>query len=161
MDPTAKMQRLQIDPSGNNTKAAKSRTKAQVAESWEEDAASDGEDVAYGEGNNAPPPTPSSPTHFPSWSAMDGAVSSSRGTAAEARLRGRDDDIRRPEKSTAVASRLIAGGLGVKAPKRTEDQRAYDRAAQEQEIRRRNREKEEAAKAKEENENAKTAVWDG
>lgn len=38
------------------------------------------------------------------------------------------DDARRPEKSTAVASRLIAAGLGVKV-QRTADQRQYDMAA--------------------------------
>jgi hypothetical protein len=50
--------------------------------------------------------------------------------------------------------------LGVRAPKRTEGQRAYDRAIKEQEIRRRNREREEEAKRKEEEEKAKAAVWD-
>ncbi|RMJ20596.1 hypothetical protein PHISP_08534, partial [Aspergillus sp. HF37] len=67
---------------------------------------------------------------------------------------------RRPEKQTAVAGRMIAGALGVRAPQRTPEQRAYDRAVKEQEIRRRNREKEQAAREKEEEEKAKTAVWD-
>jgi hypothetical protein len=55
---------------------------------------------------------------------------------------------------------LIAGALGIRAPKRTEEQRAYDRSVKEQEIRRRKKEKEEEAKAQEENEKAKNAVWD-
>jgi hypothetical protein len=73
---------------------------------------------------------------------------------------GSRSPARRPEKQTAVAGRLIAGALGIRAPKRTEEQRAYDRAIKEQEIRRRNREKEEEAKRKEEDERAKAAVWD-
>lgn len=72
---------------------------------------------------------------------------------------GQKDPARRPEKQTAVAGRLIAGALGVRAPKRTEEQRAYDRSVKEQEIRRRNREREELAKAKEEEERAKASVW--
>lgn len=70
------------------------------------------------------------------------------------------DPSRRPEKQTAVAGRMIAGALGIRAPKRTEEQRAYDRAVKEQEIRRKNREKKEATKAREAEERAKAAVWD-
>lgn len=55
---------------------------------------------------------------------------------------------------------MIAGALGIRAPKRTPEQRAYDRSVKEQEIRRRNREKEQAAKEKEEGEKAKAAIWD-
>ena len=65
----------------------------------------------------------------------------------------------RPEKTDAVAKRMIAGALGVKAPKRTDEQRAYDRAVKEKEMKRRNQEKEGAARAKEESERAKAAVW--
>ena len=60
-----------------------------------------------------------------------------------------------------MAGRMIAGALGIRAPKRTEEQRAYDRAMKEKEIKRRNRAKEEEAKAKEEDDRAKAAVWDG
>ncbi|PNS18988.1 Endocytosis protein end4 [Sphaceloma murrayae] len=67
---------------------------------------------------------------------------------------------KRPEKSTAVASRLIAAGLGVKAPRRTEEQREYDRAMRAQEVKRREREREEERKRKEEEEKAKRAIWD-
>ena len=55
---------------------------------------------------------------------------------------------------------MIAGALGIRAPKRTEEQSVYDRSVKEQEIKRRNREREEAAKAREEEERAKAAVWD-
>lgn len=73
---------------------------------------------------------------------------------------GRIAADRRPEKQTAVAGRLIAGALGIRAPKRTEEQRAYDRAVKEQEIKRRNEEREKAVKAREEEERAKAAIWD-
>jgi hypothetical protein len=65
----------------------------------------------------------------------------------------------RPEKTDAVAKRMIAGALGVRAPKQTEEQKAYDRAVKEKETRRRNLEKEVAAKAEQEAEKAKAAVW--
>lgn len=67
----------------------------------------------------------------------------------------------RPEKTTAVASRLIAGALGVKAPPRTEEQRAYDRAAKEKETRRRQKEKEDKKLEEKRIEQAKRDVWDG
>ncbi|EHY56186.1 hypothetical protein HRR83_008702 [Exophiala dermatitidis] len=83
------------------------------------------------------PPTPSTPTES-----------------------DRERERRRPEKTTATASRLIAAGLGIKPPKKTEEQRQYDRAVREQEIRRRNKEKEEQARAREAEEKAKAAIWD-
>ncbi|KAG8626863.1 hypothetical protein KVT40_005808 [Elsinoe batatas] len=67
---------------------------------------------------------------------------------------------KRPEKSTAVASRLIAAGLGVKAPRRTEEQREYDKAMRAQEAKKREREREEERRRKEESERAKRAIWD-
>lgn len=54
---------------------------------------------------------------------------------------------------------MIAGALGVRAPKKTEEQRAYDRAVKEKEMKRRNEEKEVAARAKEDAEKAKAAIW--
>ncbi|OQD89709.1 hypothetical protein PENANT_c002G02993 [Penicillium antarcticum] len=103
------------------------------------------------EGPLDPPPTPISPQTSNPW-----AAASARAASPAAR----DGPARRPEKQTAVASRLIAGALGIRAPKRTEEQRAYDRSVKEQEIRRKKKEKEEEAKAHEENEKAKLAVWD-
>lgn len=63
---------------------------------------------------------------------------------------------KRPEKSAAAASRLIAGALGVKAPKMTQEQREYERAVREKEKKRREEEKE-AAK---EEERKIAAVWE-
>lgn len=56
---------------------------------------------------------------------------------------------------------MIAAGLGVKAPKKTEEQKQYDRAVKEQEIKRKNREREERERQLADEERAKAAVWDG
>jgi hypothetical protein len=136
-----------------------------VADSWEDEAdltASDREDTQprdedtgavcsptlSTEGPLDPPPTPISPQTSNPWGGRASSPAAQGGPA------------RRPEKQTAVAGRLIAGALGIRAPKRTEEQRAYDRSVKEQEIRRRNREREEQAKAKAEEEKLKTSVWD-
>lgn len=67
----------------------------------------------------------------------------------------------RPEKQTAVAGRMIAGALGMRTPKKTDEQRAYERATKENEIKRRNREKERITREREEEDKAKAAIWDG
>ncbi|KAJ5247224.1 hypothetical protein N7468_002207 [Penicillium chermesinum] len=140
------------------------KTPKTVADSWEDEA--DLSDEALGpesaaspsvlsptlslEGPLDPPPTPISPQTSQvaqPWTSNAAASTTGQGSA------------RRPEKQTAVAGRLIAGALGIRAPKRTEEQRAYDRSVKEQEIKRRNREKEEEAKAKEAEERAKASVW--
>jgi len=66
----------------------------------------------------------------------------------------------RPEKTTASAARMIAGALGVKAPKRTEEQRQYDKAVREKEMKRKEREKEEKKQEEAQRERAKAAIWD-
>ncbi|KAJ5816036.1 hypothetical protein N7447_008269 [Penicillium robsamsonii] len=136
-----------------------------VADSWEDEAdlsAPEGEDVQLNdedtipvlsptvsaEGPLDPPPTPISPQTSAPWMARAASPASAQGAPT-----------RRPEKQTAVAERMIAGALGIRAPKRTEQQRAYDRSVKEQEIRRRNREREEKAKAKEEEEKMKASIW--
>jgi hypothetical protein len=67
---------------------------------------------------------------------------------------------RRPEKTNAVAHRLIAGALGVKVPRRTEEQRAYDKAMREQEKKKRDLERGAKKKAEEDAAKAKAAIWD-
>lgn len=59
-----------------------------------------------------------------------------------------------------MAKRLIAGALGVKVPKKTEEQRAYERAVKEKEIKRRKEEKEMEERRKKEAEEMKKKVWD-
>ncbi|KAJ5753058.1 hypothetical protein N7520_009975 [Penicillium odoratum] len=150
---------------GSVTSASKSiptkKAKKPVADSWEDEAdLSEDEPAAVSmsplsstlsaEGPLDPPPTPISPQNSQPWGAVRvGSPVGAQGSGP----------ARRPEKQTAVASRLIAGALGIRAPKRTEEERAYDRAVKEQEIKRRNREREEAAKAKEEEEKLKASVW--
>jgi hypothetical protein len=142
--------------------------KEQVADSWEDELSSGEEtekeevttrstdltpSASNAEGPLAPPPTPI--THQGSFTDQKPWVPESfhsRDSAGSPRAR--------PEKQTAVASRMIAGALGIRAPKRTEEQRAYDRAMKEKEIKRRNRSDDEEAKVKEEEERAKAAVWD-
>jgi hypothetical protein len=115
-----------------------------------------------------PPPTPISPGgQYVDWSpaqVLGGGRPSARpySPASPSTVQSDlDRDRRRPEKSTAAASRMIAAGLGVKPQKKTEEQKQYDRAVREQEMKRRNREKEEREREREADEKIKAAVWDG
>ncbi|KAL6710081.1 hypothetical protein ACN47E_009872 [Coniothyrium glycines] len=103
-----------------------------------------------------PPPTPASPTPFDFLDAKYGALD------GEARGRGAAGSVpdKRPEKTTAVAGRMIAGALGVRAPKRTDEEREFDRAVREKEKKRRAEEKERERKEAVEREARKKAVWD-
>ncbi len=67
---------------------------------------------------------------------------------------------KRPEKSNAAAGRMIAGALGVKAPKKTEEGKAYERAVRENERVRREKLKEEGRTEEREREEARKKVWD-
>ncbi|ETN36455.1 uncharacterized protein HMPREF1541_08733 [Cyphellophora europaea CBS 101466] len=163
---------LHIDMPGVRAKAAKSKV---VADSWEdEDADLDAmtptdplspslQPVQSNAGPSPPPPTPIFPSSGQSYDwAAAGVLGGGRPQPRS--LSGQDtprsESERRPEKTTAAASRMIAAGLGVKAPKKTEEQRQYDRATREQEIKRKNREKEERERERREDERAKAAVWD-
>lgn len=162
----SKLERLSLDiqPSAGEA-SRKSRSKVPVADSWDEESAS-GSDTEVETSSTAdkssipsvPPPTPIASSGFPSWETAAGPPNPAYSAVGGMRS---DEEKRRPEKSTAVAGRLIAGALGVKAPKKTEEQRAYERAIKEQEIKRKNREKAAKEKEKEEAENAKNSVWDG
>lgn len=66
----------------------------------------------------------------------------------------------RPEKTTQTAARMIAGALGVRAPKRTEEQRKYDKAVRENERKRREREREEEVEKERRREEARRGVWE-
>lgn len=79
---------------------------------------------------------------------------------AELDAAGRSDPDRRPEKTTSVASRLIAAGIGQKAPRRTQEQREYDQAMKLQEKKKRDAAKDEALRAQREKEKAQLAVWE-
>ncbi|KAH7089204.1 hypothetical protein FB567DRAFT_327243 [Paraphoma chrysanthemicola] len=103
-----------------------------------------------------PPPTPASPTPFDFPDNVPYGATRSRGDSGV----GRAGSDKRPEKTTAVAGRLIAGALGVRAPKRTDEEREYDRVMREKERKRRTEEKEREKREKEEAEARKKAVWD-
>jgi len=150
-----------------NPRPSKSSTsfkeKQPVSESWEDEELENSGDetdrplspqqsASY---PSAPPPTPISPPKSFSRDAFVSPYGFGTDGASDPR-----PERARPEKTDAVAKRLIAGALGVKAPKKTEEQRAYDRAIKEKEMKRRNQEKEAAAKAQEEAARAKTAVWE-
>ncbi|KAJ4301682.1 hypothetical protein N0V90_003775 [Kalmusia sp. IMI 367209] len=108
-----------------------------------------------------PPPTPASPTGVPfdfpdnvPYGAGTGSREGSRrgsGTASPAR---------RPEKTTAVAGRLIAGALGVRAPRRTDEEREYDKAMREKERKRRDEERERERTERQAAEDRKRSVWE-
>jgi hypothetical protein len=66
------------------------------------------------------------------------------------------DGVKRPDKTTSTASRMIAGALGVKAPRKGEEMRAFEKAAMEKEKMRREKERSE----REEEERRKRTVWD-
>ncbi|KAI9038733.1 uncharacterized protein KD926_010468 [Aspergillus affinis] len=173
--PTVQTTNMSSNRLGSNAAAPKKKKAAPVADSWEDeadDSSSSSPDLASpdqdadstllspsvtAEGPLDPPPTPISPQTSQPWVTTPAYTSTGPSSSASSGARSPN---RRPEKQTAVAGRMIAGALGMRAPKRTEEQRAYDRTVKEQEIRRRNREREEAAKAKEDEERAKAAVWD-
>ncbi|KAG9194700.1 hypothetical protein G6011_04735 [Alternaria panax] len=175
---------LQLSTSHPQTTAQKPKSKP-VADSWEAELSgsdTETEDVDVGKSEekgspqdslkplstttsrdnppNPPPPTPASPTQFEYPDNVPYSLNSSLsngGSRSSSRGGGPD---KRPEKTTAVASRLIAGALGVRAPRRTEEEREFDRAMKEKERKRRNEEREREKKETEEREARKKAVWD-
>ena len=165
------LDRLKLDGS---SKAPLTQKKAQPAESWEDDD-SDSSDEDSGTATPvrpvnsdiplAPPPTPSSPSFssdkyqtFPPFG-FDGAANDYNSSAQSSSAKGGSED-RRPEKSTSVASRMIAAGIGQKAPRRTQEQREYDQAMKVQEKKRRDKAKADEERLKAEKEKATRAIWE-
>ncbi|KAI1379417.1 hypothetical protein F4677DRAFT_331589 [Hypoxylon crocopeplum] len=155
---------------------SKSKKPAPVLDSWEdEDVESDeGEPVPSspslgketkidGSGFAAPPPTPSSPSYSsgnPPWQSMASSTVSSPSPLSSPASPASDTTSRRPEKTDAVARRMIASALGVRAPKPTEEQKAYDRSVRESERKRREAEREAEKKRLQEAEKARAAIWE-
>ncbi|KAF3052587.1 hypothetical protein E8E11_009392 [Didymella keratinophila] len=104
-----------------------------------------------------PPPTPASPTPFDFPDSPYGAGRTRGDSGVGSGVGGLD---KRPEKTTAVAGRMIAGALGVRAPRRTEEEREYDRAMREKERKRRAEEREREKRETEDREARKKAIWD-
>ncbi|UKZ85178.1 uncharacterized protein TrAFT101_001046 [Trichoderma asperellum] len=144
--------------SGKKPTASK-KAKEPVADSWEdedvsdEEAAAKGEEIEEEEEVDAGTSTPSSLATPASQSPL---ATSASGTGSGSGT----PPARRPEKTDAVARRLIAAGLGMKAPRQTEEQRAYQRSVREQEKKRREEAKAEEERRKTEADKAKMAVWE-
>ena len=95
---------------------------------------------------------------------MSGSVDSSSAGASASRSqaspRSAADPNKRPEKTTSTAARLIAAGLGQRAPRRTEEERKYDQAMKVQEKKKRDAAKAEEQKKKDDLEKAKKSIWE-
>ncbi|KAL8298398.1 hypothetical protein RB601_002538 [Gaeumannomyces tritici] len=104
-------------------------------------------------GTQAPPPTPINPSH------QSAFFKGSQPSSISAALSSVEEE-KRPEKTDAAARRMIASALGVKVPRQTEEQKAYDKAMREKERKRRDDEREAERKRLEEVEKAKRAVWE-
>ena len=153
--------------------------KAPVVDSWEDEDVSSGSEhdncshhsssdhdepsARNQAGTSAPPPTPMSPTYggsrpFPPAGLAPQTTDRAPYDAAGPSLSG--ETRPRPEKTDAVARRMIAGALGLKAPRLSEEQKAYDRAVREKERRRKEEEREIQKKREQEALKAKQAVWE-
>ncbi|OAA56664.1 hypothetical protein SPI_07671 [Niveomyces insectorum RCEF 264] len=188
-DVTASVSKLTIDSAKSNAAAAsasrtqpsKKKKKQEVADSWEDEEISSDDSTppspapskSQAGGTKAPPPTPITPSYHntappaplagnlptspynASWSAADAGGGTAAGAGA-----GAGTAARRPEKTDAVARRLIAGALGVRIPKQTEEQKAYERSLREAERKRREAEKEAQKRQEEEADKARRAIWE-
>lgn len=159
------LSKLSIKPAQSTTKSATKKTKKVVADSWEDEEVSDSGSGSETEPENSkaakssdsishpvpspPPPTPSSP---------EGAIWPS--TLGPTSPRNSAEPGKRPEKTDAVARRMIAAGLGLKAPKLTDEQRAFQKSVREQEKKKKDQERAEEQKRREDAERAKAAAWD-
>ena len=91
---------------------------------------------------------------------MEGSSAGASATRSQASSRTAADQDKRPEKTTSTAARLIAAGLGQRAPRRTEDERKYDQAMKVQEKKKRDAAKAEEQKKKDDLEKAKKSIWE-
>ncbi|KAK3196793.1 hypothetical protein K4F52_000137 [Lecanicillium sp. MT-2017a] len=172
-DLSSNISNLSINSGKSSAKPAPSKKKTtEVADSWEDEDVSDSDpDQRAGDDededdsgretpkNSVPAPPPPTPMRA---SYSHGGDWDSRTSPTPSSPRGRDDggQARRPEKTDAVARRLIAAGLGLKAPKQTEEQKAYQKSVREQERKRRDQTKQEEQAKRDELAKAKAAVWD-
>ena len=141
-------------------KPTKKKAKEVVADSWEDEDISESETDStkvHEEEESAPqraitPTTTSTRSDVP----FDSPWPSAAGSASSRNT----DPGKRPEKTDAVARRMIAAGLGLKAPKLTEEQKAFQKSVKEQEKKKRELEKLQEQKRREDGEKAKAAIWD-
>lgn len=164
-DVSSSLSKLSLDKPG--TKTSKPKTKEPVADSWEDEDVSSESDREAPEQSakkpsqplpSAPPPTPISPSYNNKtdrpWPPAGEPAANFVGRGSGA------DEPRRPEKTDAVARRLIAGALGMNAVKPTAEQKAYDKALREQAKRTRDEEKDAERRRQADAEKAKTAIWE-
>ena len=159
--------KLSISGESRKPKAGSPKAKREpLAESWE-DEVSTGEDTETDAVSpvvaktdslpDAPPPTPVSAAQRdaqrvePYFAEDLGRLSASSSSPRRSETR--------PEKTDAVARRMIAGALGVRAPKKTEEGRQYEKAVKDRERRKRDQEREAQRRAEEDTQRAKAAVW--
>jgi hypothetical protein len=153
----------------SSSKQKKPAKKQEVADSWEdEDLSSDSSDTETEtetptgatrgrrepideDEPSAPPPTPASPS-----GAYPPDLPYNPYKSIQPSRERQSTPDKRPEKTTSVAARLIAGGLGVRVPKRTEEQREFDKAVREKEKKKREEEREKAREV----ERMKAAIWE-
>ncbi|KAM4057043.1 hypothetical protein HRG_003894 [Hirsutella rhossiliensis] len=161
-DAASSLPDLKLEGSKGAPKPPKAKKNKEVLDSWEDQDELSSEDevktpLPRAEASSPAPPAPKSP-QFSSphgWNPdAEPAVSASPG--------GGDGgpQTRRPEKTDAVARRMIAAGLGLKAPKQTEEQRAYQKSVREQEKRRKEQEKAEEQRRRDDADKARAAIWD-
>jgi hypothetical protein len=155
---------------GRKSRAAK---KVEVVDDWEDEAGSDDAgdaneihpaDITSGtteEDSRVSPTTkseisaPTVPVANPGQSSLDYGLDNESSRSAP-----RGTEVPRPEKTDAVARRMIAASLGMKMPKRTEEQKEYDKAMREKERKRRDEEREVQRRKDEAAAKAKQAIWD-
>ncbi|KAI4161168.1 MAG: hypothetical protein L6R39_000128 [Caloplaca ligustica] len=134
-----------------------------VVDSWEDDeppSSSTNSDSETGARPDAPPPTPISPSARTgaAWGEFPPMYSSPCGRS---HVGGQPQSpSARPEKSTAAAGRMIAGALGVKAPTKSEEARAYERAIREKESKRISKERGERKTEEERRQRARRQIWE-
>ncbi|KAF2738988.1 hypothetical protein EJ04DRAFT_8176 [Polyplosphaeria fusca] len=182
------LSRLELSAKTPSKHASKPKSKP-VADSWDDDVSGSGTETetetisrtasgkeallspintsstsASDDGPNPPPPTPASPTQFAHPESASHADWGARGPGShDSSRRGSSDanaPSKRPEKTTATASRMIAAGLGLKAPRRTAEEREYDKAMREKERKRRDEERNREKAEREAAEERKRAIWD-
>jgi hypothetical protein len=148
-----------------------------VAESWKDSTTNAGSAPATAtipiSTPSPPPPTPASPTvktktsafsspysTLPPYGMSSSVEDSGSAPRAQTSARSAGEPDKRPEKTTSTAARLIAAGLGQRAPKRTEEERKYDQAMRVQEKKKRDAAKAEEQKKKDDLEKAKKSIWE-
>ncbi|MCJ1354503.1 MAG: hypothetical protein MMC33_004492 [Icmadophila ericetorum] len=187
-DVESSLNSLSLHPSSSSKSKKKASFPRQpVADSWEDQAddLSSGSDTESESTHpyskdmpSAPPPTPSSPfmtkgrrgwgefeNPYSPFSPSESASSSSPASLLSPGspgfgASGRAGAEIRPEKTTAVAGRLIAGALGVRVPKKTEEMKEYEKAIREKEARRREKEREGKRKEEDAARKAREDIWE-